>query len=235
MILNEQAVKVIGIRNPVGETIHFWGKSFMVVGVVGNMLTNSPYQSIEPAIFIEPGWLGVITLRIKPGVPMHRALATMESIFKKYNPGSPFLFHFIDLEYTQKFTMEQRMGDLSAIFAGLAIFISCLGLFGLASFMAEQRTKEIGVRKVLGATLLSLWGLLSRDFVRLALLSVLIAFPLAYTGMHLWLQNYPYRTVLDWWIFASAGAGMVLITLATVSYQSLRAAMRNPSKSLRTE
>jgi len=156
-------------------------------------------------------------------------------VFKKYNPGSPFFYRFIDDDYAKKFDTEQRIGNLSSIFTSLAIFISCIGLFGLASFVAEQRTKEIGVRKVLGASILTLWGLLSRDFIKLVVISFCIAMPLAYYGMSKWLENYIYRTPLSWWVFAASGIGLLVITLLTVSYQSLRAATMNPSKSLRTE
>jgi ABC-type antimicrobial peptide transport system permease subunit len=179
--------------------------------------------------------LGNFTIRIKPGKPMHAALAAIEAVFKKFNPASPFICHFNDDEYAQKFATETRIGDLAAVFAGLAIFISCLGLFGLASFVAEQRTKEIGVRKVFGASVLNLWALLSKDYMRLVILSMLISMPLVFIGMHRWLEHYTYRTPLSWWIFASAGAGILLITLATVSFQSLKAALMNPVRSLRTE
>ena len=144
------------------------------------MLTNSPYDPIEPAIFLGDGNMNVITIRIKAGLPLHNAIASIEKVFKKYNPASPFIYIFNDDAYAKKFDAEDRIGNLSAVFAGLAIFISCLGLFGLASFVAEQRTKEIGVRKVLGANLLSLWRLLSLQFVKLVLISLCIAIPLSY-------------------------------------------------------
>jgi ABC-type antimicrobial peptide transport system permease subunit len=159
----------------------------------------------------------------------------MEAVFKKYNPASPFIYSFIDEEYANKFEAEQRIGRLAAVFTALAIFISCLGLFGLAAFVAEQRTKEIGIRKILGAGVINLWGLLSKDFLRLIALSICIAMPLTWFGMREWLGNYAFHAPLSWWIFASAGAGILLITLATVSFQSLRAALMNPVRSLRSE
>jgi len=235
IILNEASAKVIGIKDPVGETVKFWGKNYTVIGVVSDMVTNSPYDRIEPAIFLGDGYTSAITMRIKPGQPVHAALDALAPVFKKYNPGSPFLYQFMDDEYARKFEAEQRIGNLASVFTSLAIFISCLGLFGLAAFMAEQRTKEIGVRKVLGAGIFNLWGLLSKEFLKLVALSLFIAIPVAWLCMHQWLQNYTYRTSLAWWIFAVAGAGMLLITLLTVSYQSLKAAMMNPAKSLRTE
>lgn len=235
MLINETALKAAGFKNPIGQRVTFYGKPYTIVGVVNDMLANSPYEPIEPAIFIGYGWMGDFTIRIRPGKPTHAALAAIATVFKKFNPASPFIYHFNDDEYAQKFAAETRIGNLAAVFAGLAIFISCLGLFGLASFVAEQRTKEIGVRKVLGAGVFSLWSLLSKEFLLLVLLSMLISMPLAFLGMHRWLEHYPYRTALSWWIFASAGAGTLLITLATVSFQSLKAALMNPVHSLRTE
>jgi len=235
MLINVAALKYAGFKKPVGQRVKFDGKSYTIVGVVNDMLANSPYEPIEPAIFLGDGGMGNFTIRIKPGKPVHAALASIEAVFKKFNPASPFLYKFNDDEYAQKFATETRIGNLAAVFAGLAIFISCLGLFGLASFVAEQRTKEIGVRKVLGAGVFNLWALLSKDFLRLVILSMFISMPLVYLGMHRWLEHYAYRTALSWWIFASAGAGILLITLATVSFQSLKAALMNPVRSLRSE
>ena len=235
MILSEAAAKVTGIKNPIGTIMKFAGKSRTVVGVVKDMLTNSPYDPIEPAIFLGDGNMNVITIRMKAGLPLHNAMASIEKVFKKYNPASPFIYIFNDDAYAKKFDAEDRIGNLSAVFAGLAIFISCLGLFGLASFVAEQRTKEIGVRKVLGANLLSLWSLLSVQFVKLVLISLCIAIPLSYYGMNNWLQNYEYRDTISWWIFGVAGISILFITLLTVSYQSIKAVMRNPVASLRSE
>jgi putative ABC transport system permease protein len=235
VLINEEALRTTGFKHPIGQVIRYFNKPYTIIGVVKNMLTNSPFEKIEPAIFLGDGWYGVITIRLKPGVPVHSALAALEPVFKRRNPGSPFLYKFSDDEFAKKFASESRIGKLAAVFAGLAIFISCLGLFGLASFMAEQRTKEIGVRKVLGAGVFSLWGLLSRDFVKLVIISMFIAMPVAYWFMHQWLQNYKIRTDLPWWIFASAGAGILIITLLTVSFQSIKAAIMNPVRSLRTE
>jgi putative ABC transport system permease protein len=235
MLINATALKAAGFKNPIGQRVTFYGKPYTIVGVVNDMLANSPYEPIGPAIFLGDGWMGEFTIRIRPGKSMHPALAAIEAVFKKFNPASPFIYHFNDDEYAQKFASEMRIGNLAAVFAGLAIFISCLGLFGLASFVAEQRTKEIGVRKILGAGVVSLWALLSKDFLRLVVLSMFISMPLVFLGMHRWLEHYAYRAALSWWIFASAGAGILLITLATVSYQALKAALMNPVRSLRTE
>ncbi|GGB19406.1 ABC transporter permease [Puia dinghuensis] len=235
LILNDTAARFIGFKDPIGKVVTFWGKRRHIIGVVGDMVTNSPYAPIEPAIFLGDGWRGIFTIRMKPGVPAGKVIAAIEPIFKKYNPGSPFLYKFNDLEYANKFEAEERIGSLATVFAGLAIFISCLGLFGLAAFVAEQRTKEIGVRKVLGAGVLSLWSLLSRDFLRLTLLSMGIAIPLAWLGMGKWLQNYEYHAPLSWWIFVAGSLGLLLITLITVSFQSLKAAFMNPTRALRSE
>ena len=235
VILNEEAARFIGWKDPIGRSVTIFDKQRTIIGVVKNMLTNNPYEKIEPAIFLGRGWLSVITIRIKPGTSVQTALARLEPVFKRYNPGSPFFYQFNDQEFALKFAAERRIGGLATVFACLAIFISCLGLFGLASFVAEQRTKEIGVRKVLGAGVLSLWGLLSKDFLKLAALSILIATPLAYYGMDKWLQNFTYRAAMSWWIFAAAGVGILLITLLTVSFQSLKAAFMNPVKSLRAD
>ncbi len=234
MILSEAAAKITGFKNPVGQIMKF-GKPYTVIGVVKDMVTNSPYEPIEPAIFLGDGYMSVITIRLKAGLPVHNAMAGIEKVFKKYDPASPFTYAFNDDAYAKKFVAEDRIGNLSAVFAGLAIFISCLGLFGLASFVAEQRTKEIGVRKVLGANLFSLWGMMSAQFVKLVLISLCIAIPLSYYGMNKWLLNYEYRETISWWIYAVAGISILLITLVTVSFQSVKAALMNPVKSLRTE
>jgi len=174
-------------------------------------------------------------LTVVAGAPLQDALVKIAKVFEKYNPSAPFEYKFIDEEYAQKFSDEQRMGNLATFFAALAIFISCIGLFGMASFMAEQRVKEIGVRKVLGASVFNLWGLLSKDFVGMVIISLFVAIPVAWWIMHSWLQNYNYRAGLSWWVFAVAGLGALVITLLTVSYQSIKAALANPVKSLRIE
>jgi ABC-type antimicrobial peptide transport system permease subunit len=156
-------------------------------------------------------------------------------VFKKFNPGGPFEYKFTDEQYAEKFANEERIGNLAMFFAILAVFISCLGLFGLASFVAEQRTKEIGVRKVLGASVFNLWRMLSRDFFTLVIISCLIAIPIAWYFLHQWLQEYEYRTPVSWWIFVAAAAGALTITILTVSFQAIKAALANPIRSLRTE
>jgi putative ABC transport system permease protein len=235
VLLNETGVQITGIKNIIGETIKYQDKSYTVAGVVRDMVTQSPYEPVPPAIFFLNDNLGVLTIRIKPNTSMQQALAKIEPVFKQYNAGNPFVFKFVDDEYAKKFSNEVRIGHLATFFAILAIFISCLGLFGLASFITEQRTREIGIRKVLGASVFIIWRLLSREFVVLVIIALFIAMPLAYYFMHNWLQDYNYRTELSWWVFVIAGISALLVTLITISYQSIKAAIMNPIKSLRTE
>jgi putative ABC transport system permease protein len=240
MVLNETAIKAMGLKAPVGKTIKLTlfgeAKPFKVIGVINDMLMESPYEPVRPSVYmINPGKGNFVNIKIHSAYSAARALQVTETVFKKYSPASPFEFNFVDDAYARKFSDEERIGKLASFFTMLAIFISCLGLFGMASFMSEQRIKEIGVRKVLGASVFHLWRLLSKDFVILVLIALLIAMPLAYYFMHNWLQNYQYRTSISWWIFAAAGAGAILLTLLTVSYQSIKAALANPVKSLRTE
>jgi ABC-type antimicrobial peptide transport system permease subunit len=176
-----------------------------------------------------------VNIRINPQLSTSAALKKMEAVFRKLVPATPFDYAFADTEYGMKFAAEERIGKLASVFATLAVLISCLGLFGLVAFVAEQRTKEIGVRKVLGATVFNLWKLLSKDFVVLVVVACLIAVPLAWYFLNGWLQKYEYRTSISWWIFAAAIFGALLITLVTVSFQAIKAALANPIKSLRTE
>ncbi|GAB3961975.1 ABC transporter permease [Spirosoma harenae] len=235
-ILNEAAVKLTGLKNIVGKTIRYNGKPMQVVGVIKDMVMESPYEPIKPTIFlVRYDWSNVINIKLMPNAPVDEALQKIKAVFKKYDPDTPFEFKFTDEEYDAKFRTEERVGKLARVFAVLAIFISCLGLFGLASFVAEQRIKEIGVRKVLGASTFSLWGLLSKDFVRLVAIAFLISAPLAWYFLDDWLKNYEYHTTITWTIFVLSGLGATAITLLTVSYQAIRAALMNPVKSLRSE
>ena len=240
VILNESAVKFMGLKNPVG-TIVTWGTgatatNYKVIGVVNDLLMDSPFDPVQHTIyFMDYNNVNWILMKLNPEKSAASSVASIQSVFKKYIPSIPFEYKFADTEFAAKFAAEERIEKLSAIFSTLAIFISCLGLFGLASFVAEQRTKEIGVRKILGASVFNLWELLSKDFAMLVIISLLIATPVAYFFMNKWLQDYQYRTTLSWWIFAATGAGALLITLLTVSFQSIKAALANPVKSLRTE
>jgi ABC-type antimicrobial peptide transport system permease subunit len=234
-IVNEEGARVFGFKDPIGKTFRLEGKDYTIIGVTKDMISGSPYFKVLPAVFLGSGGYAIDIVRIKPGTPVRTALTAIEAVFKQYNPTSPFIYHFNDDDYAQAFVTETRIGNLTTVFAVLAILISCLGLFGLASFVAEQRTKEIGVRKVLGAGVVNLWALLSGDFLKLIALSMAIAMPVIGLAMSKWLENYPMHTYLSPWIFVLAGAGMLFLTLCTVSFQALRAALMNPVKSLRTE
>ncbi|MEO8112145.1 MAG: FtsX-like permease family protein, partial [Ginsengibacter sp.] len=237
MVLNESAVKLIGMKKDiVGENIQLNDRNYKVIGVVKDMLMESPYQPVKPTVFFyDPNWINVITVSIKQGQTMKPALAKIQSVFKKYDPGAPFNYTFNDEDYALKFADEQRIGNLATFFTILAIFISCLGLFGLASFVAEQRKKEIGVRKVLGASTFNLWQMLSREFALLVIISCVIAIPIAWYYLHQWLQQYDYKTDISIWVFVVSAFGALFITLITVSFQAIKAALANPVKSLRTE
>jgi predicted permease len=235
-IINEAAAEFFGFPDPVGKIVRWEDKPFQIIGVVKNLLAESPYGQVRPSLFhLASERENLLILRLNRSLGPQDALAKAERVFKKYTPNVPFEYSFVDEEYAQKFSDEERIGKLASFFAALAIFISCLGLFGLASFVAEQRTKEIGIRKVLGASVPNLWGLLSKDFLGLVLLSCVIATPLAWYGMSNWVQKYEYRTDIPWWVFGVAAAGALLITLLTVSYQAIRAARANPVQSLRSE
>jgi putative ABC transport system permease protein len=236
MVLNESMVKFMGVKNPVNETLRWMGKPYLIVGVVKDLLMENPYEPVSRTVFIlatdaQP----IVNVRINPQMSAHEAIAKIAPVFKTYNPSQPFDYKFTDEDFAKKFADEERIGKLAASFAILAIFISCLGLFGMASFMAERRVKEIGVRKVLGASVFSLWGLLSREFVILVIISLLIAVPVSWYYLNVWLQHYTYRTEMSWWIFIIAGVGAVMITLVTVSFQAIKAALANPVSSLRSE
>jgi ABC-type antimicrobial peptide transport system permease subunit len=236
-ILNETAVKYMGLKNPIGQNIT-WGKNgdYKVIGVVKDLVMQSPYEPAKPMIFfLNYKRVSFANIKLNPLRSASESLAKIEPVFKKYDPVYPFEYKFVDQQFAKKFGNEERVGKLAGFFALLAIVISCLGLFGLASFVAEQRTKEIGVRKVLGATVFNLWRLLSREFVLLVIISLLIAAPLAWYFMQNWLQNYQYRSTISGWIFLAAGSAALLITLLTVSFQAIKAALANPVKSLRTE
>jgi len=240
IIINETAAKDMGFKDPVGQFVRFAGgtKSAQIVGVIKDMVMGSPYEPEKRAIFfLDAKYQAAnqIEIKIKPTVSANEALSKIETVFRNIVPSAAFDYRFADDEYAKKFSQEQRIGKLSTFFAILAIFISCLGLFGLASFIAEQRTKEIGVRKVVGASIFNIWNLLSKEFIGLVIISLCIASPIAWYCMNNWIQKYTYHTHISWWIFVSAGAGALIITLLTVSFQALKAAVANPVKSLRTE
>jgi putative ABC transport system permease protein len=236
-VINDAAARFLGFKNTVGETLTWDDRPYTIIGVIEDMIIESPYEPVRPALWHIDRYdnVNLAILKLNPDMSAHEALDKIKTVFTKYEPATPFSHEFVDQEYAQKFSDEERVGKLASSFALLAIFISCLGISGLASFVAEQRTKEIGVRKVMGASVMNLWGMLSKDFVVLVGISLLIAMPLAWYGMNNWLQKYQYRSDMAWWIFAAAGFGALLITLLTVSYQSIKAASANPVNSLRSE
>lgn len=235
-LLNESAVKHMGFKEPLGQIIKDNGQDWHVVGVIKDFIINSPYHPLEP-MFIAgaKGWFNVIHIKMNGNNSTEKNITSLKSIFKKYNPAYEVNYRFADREYEQKFNDEKRTGTLATLFALLSIIISCLGLFGLSSYMAENRIKEIGVRKVLGASVSSITALLSKDFLKLVLLAFVIATPVAYWAMHTWLKNFPYRVSIHWWVFAVAGMAAIFIALITISFQAIKAAIANPVKSLRTE
>jgi len=236
VVINESAVKFMGMKDPLRNSITFYGVTFKIIGVIKDIIVDSPYGQVKPCVyFFNKDAGGAVLLRINPKVSAGTAIANIQRVFKRFNPEQPFQYTFIDEAYAQKFGNEQRIGRLAAFFAGLAIFISCLGLFGMASFMAEQRVKEIGVRKVLGATVFNLWRLLSADFISLVMLSLLLATPIAFYLMHNWLQHFDYRAGISAWIFIITGFTALVITLLTVSLQTIKAALTSPVKSLKSE
>jgi ABC-type antimicrobial peptide transport system permease subunit len=206
-----------------------------VLGVIKDMVMKSPYAPAKPAVFFLGSDKNWINIKLNPQISTGDALSKIEAVFKKIVPSAPFDYKFADQEYALKFAAEERIGKLASVFAVLAILISCLGLFGLASFVAEQRTKEIGIRKVVGATVFSLWKMLSKDFVVLVIISCLISIPVAYYLLAAWLKKYEYHTEISWWIFAVTSIAALVITLLTISYQAVKAALMNPVKSLRSE
>ncbi|MFT3934083.1 MAG: ABC transporter permease [Chitinophagaceae bacterium] len=240
IIINETAAKDMGFTNPIGQVVKSGGgtQAAEIVGVIKDVIMGSPYEPEKRAIFFLDAKYGAVSqlvVKIKPTVSANAALPAIETVFRHIVPSAIFDYKFVDEQYAAKFSQEQRVGKLSTFFAILAIFISCLGLFGLASFVAEQRTKEIGIRKVIGASVFTIWTLLSKEFIILVLVSLLIASPVAYGFMHAWVQQFTYHTNVSWWIFAVAGAGALLITLCTISWQAIKAALANPVKSLRSE
>ncbi|MEP7317107.1 MAG: ABC transporter permease, partial [Panacibacter sp.] len=235
IVLNKAAVDAMGLKKPVGMQMRY-GKTYTVIGVTDNVLITSPF---EPAyammMFYDANSSGAVTMRLKDEASPQKALASIETIFKKYNPAYPFEYKFVDQEFAKKFLTEELISKLINIFAGLAIFICCLGLAGLASFTIEKRIREIGVRKVLGASVQQILMLISREFLKLVLIAFVIAVPLTLWAMNSWLAKYDYRVDISMWLFGIVGVVILLLTLLVVSLNTMNAAMRNPVKSLRTE
>ncbi|MEQ9402052.1 MAG: FtsX-like permease family protein [Cyclobacteriaceae bacterium] len=242
IILSESAIEKMGLEDPVGKKLvsrwEFRGRSkvFTIIGVVKDMVKGSPFEPAMPLmVFASGGSESYLFIRIAEGANYIEALPKIQEAFERVLPSHPFNYEFVDDAYMTKFRSEERIGSLATFFSALAILISCLGLFGLSAFMVEQRTKEIGVRKVLGATTSNLWRLLSKDFSILVVLACLVAIPLASYFLGSWLEGYEYRIEIYWWIYAIAGISCLIITLLTVSFHSLKASLANPVESLRSE
>lgn len=237
-IVNEAAIKRMGLKDPLNQPI-VCGRDnkVRIIGVVKDALMESPFTPVDPVIFIHGRKKDASTMlyRLLPDVKIQDALVVFTKLFDKYNPAYPYSYRFVDDEFNQKFNLETLVGKLAGIFAGLAIFISCLGLFGLAAYTAEQRTKEIGIRKVLGASIAQVWMLLCKDFIVLVLLSSIVASPIAFYFLQNWLQEYDYRISIGPGVFILSAMAALLITLVTISFQAIKAAVTNPVKSLRTE
>ncbi|MDR2233400.1 MAG: ABC transporter permease [Tannerella sp.] len=236
MLLNESALKLMNLDDPIGQTVNTQGRDWHVVGVVRDFILTSPYDPVTPMVIGGPaGYFDIMHIKLNGANPMADNLAKAEQIFKQYNPAYPFDYKFIDEEYALKFAEEQKMGSLATGFAGLTVFISCLGLFALVAYMAETRRKEIGIRKVLGASVSGVILLLSKEFLILVLISVVIASPVAWWAMSQWLDGFAYRTNIPWWLFVVVGFISVGIALLTVGFQAVKAATANPVKAIKSE
>jgi ABC-type antimicrobial peptide transport system permease subunit len=236
ILLNETAVSMMRLKDPIGVTVKDNDRDWHVVGVVKDFVYESPYQKVQQLIVFGPkSWFNAIHFKLSSSLSDSKAIQMAEQVFKQYNSEYPFDYKFVDEAYEKKFDDQKRTGNLAALFAGLTIFISCLGLFGLATYMAQNRIKEIGVRKVLGASVSNITTLLSKDFLKLVIISLLIASPLAWWAMFQWLKDFEYRIDIQWWVFALAAGLAIIIALLTVSFQAIKAAIANPIKSLRTE
>lgn len=236
VIINESFAKVINKKNVLGSIISWGDSKFTVTGIIKDFVYNDMYAPAPPLVFFsDTSNCNFLTIRLKAGAPLQAALAKIEKVIKNDNPGYPADFSFVDEKFGLLFKTETLIGKLAGVFSMLTIFISCLGLFGLAAYTAERRTKEIGIRKVLGASVKGITALLSKEFLQLVAVSCLIAFPVAWWIMNKWLQNYTYRITINWIVFFAAGVLALLIALITVSFQAIKAAVANPVKSLRTE
>ena len=235
MLLNKAAVEAMGLKEPIGMQMRY-GRTYTVIGVTDNVVMESPYKPVDPMmVFFDPNNSSSISIRLTNEAPLQKTISSIESIFKKYNPAYPFEYQFADQEFGKKFLTEDLISRITNIFAGLAIFICCIGLAGLASFTIQKRIREIGIRKVLGATVQQLLLLISKEFLKLVLIAFVIAVPLTWWFMNDWLEKYPYRVSISIWLFGAVGIVILLLTLVVVSLNTMRAAMGNPVKSLRTE
>ena len=241
LVINESAARMIGMDGIIDKTIRWKSENwkmdhdFRIIGVVKDMVMDSPYKPAQPTIFLLRPWNGWFNIRLRPEVNTAEALAAVGSVFRNIIPSAPFDYEFADTAYAAKFAAEERIASLATVFAILAILISCLGLFGLTSYVAEQRTKEFSIRKVVGASVFNLWKMLSVDFVFLVTISCLIAVPVTYITLNKWLGQYEYRINMSFWTFIPAIAGAIILTILTVSYHAIKAANLSPAKSLKSE
>lgn len=236
VILNESALKLMGFKDPIGQTIRDGDRVLTVVGIIQDVIMRDPFKPVPPAVIqFSPDYFQIVLVRLKQGDDLKKTLATVRKVVEKYDPASPFEYSFVNEEFDTKFATENQVAKLTGIFAGLAILISCLGLFGLTMFMAERRSKEISIRKVLGASVLNLWLMLSREFVWLVTIACLIASPLAWWTMSKWLEKYDYRIEISWPVFAIAGLAALAVALATISTQAIKASIANPVDTLKAE
>ncbi|GAB3907447.1 ABC transporter permease [Mucilaginibacter boryungensis] len=239
IVITQSLEKLMGKGSAIGKVIRHEGNktASTVVGVVNDYVYGNMYGKSDPVVFLSLplDHANYMYIHFKPGSDVEKVVASIQSVMKKDNPAFPFNYRFLDTEFNKLFTGEMLVSKLSRVFATLAIIISCLGLFGLAAYTAERRTKEIGIRKVLGASVSGITGLLSKDFLQLVIVSCVLAFPVAYYMMHNWLSSYRYRIDMQWWVFGMAGLAAIIIALVTISFQSIKAAIANPVKSLRNE
>jgi putative ABC transport system permease protein len=236
MLLNKAAIEAMHLAHPIGALMRFGPRSYTVIGVTDNVVMETPYKPVDPQmIYYQPNNLNIISIRLKKGVAPQKAIAAMQALVKKYDPTALFEYHFVNQEFEKKFMTEELISRITNIFAGLAIFICCLGLAGLASFTMERRVREFGIRKVLGASVTQLLGLISQEFLRLVLIAFLIAVPLTWWVMSSWLEKYDFRIPISPWTFVAVGLLLLALTLLVVGLNTIRSAMRNPVKSLRSE
>ncbi|MEJ0057866.1 MAG: FtsX-like permease family protein [Bacteroidota bacterium] len=236
IIINKAGLALMDLENPIGTQLDLWSKKRELIGVVDDVLMGDPTKPVKPMFMVlNPGWINSVTIRLEKTNDLPAALSKVEAVFKKYNSAYPFQYSFADVEFQKKFTSISMQSKLASLFAALAIIITGLGLFGLAAFTAEQRNKEIGIRKVMGASVSGLVALMSKDFSRLVLISFLISAPLAWWLFDWFLERYTYRIEIAWWVFPLTGIVSLVFALLIVSTQALRAAHANPVNSLRNE
>jgi hypothetical protein len=236
VVINKAALDLMGISNPIGAKIEMWGDQRTIIGVMDNIVMGSPYQPVDPlAMVFIPDWSSTISVRLNKTEDVAAAVSEVEKIFKTFDPEHPMWYRFADAEFDTKFTSLDLIGRLAWIFTVLAIVISSMGLFGLAAFTAQQKTKEIGIRKVLGATVSNLVILSSREFVKLVVIAFVVAGPIAWFILNGYLEQYSYRISISWWVLPITGVAVLILAVVIVGIQALRAAMHNPVNSLKSE